>query len=472
VPGANNEVSVNAALWGHLRYLATPDASVGTDDDALGLANGMQDFWDVFEGYLPGASSISMEDFWDGWFTPPYSKGHLTEMKAIFTARGIEYFDDAYEADDDDVQAKTVLAGAPSKHHTTYGVGDEDWAILALQGGSPYTFETLNLRSGADTRLDLFAQDATTSLAANDDRVSGDPSSFISYNATHVAHRLFAVPAPRRRAHLRLVGPARHRRAGTGRGERSVDRGRGGRHSLALACRAQRRLLALRDRARRPGQRPWDVLAGAPAVTDGVLYSYLDGGVQAGETFYYRIVGVETTGERQAFGPFAATAAVPARTALHAPQPNPFNPTTDDRLRTAARGAPGARHLHGRTASGCGRSSAARSWRRDRIRRSGMVATPPGARRFRRLSRSARGRWRVVRAPCSAGALTAGAARASRSESEASGLRGQGSARSGTNGRTRMARRWIAVAILVGVALQAGCGASTPASVLSATSCA
>jgi len=301
---------------------------VGTDDDALGLANGMQDFWDVFEGYLPGASSISMEDFWDGWFTPPYSKGHLTEMKAIFTARGIEYFDDAYEADDDDVQAKTVLAGAPSKHHTTYGVGDEDWAILALQGGSPYTFETLNLRSGADTRLDLFAQDATTSLAANDDRVSGDPSSFISYTPPtsrivylrcrrHVdAHTygswdllVTGVPVPVAVSEVSIAGEAGGIRL-RWRAERS-----GGFSHFEIERGAQ-------------ANGPWDVLAGAPAVTDGVVYSYLDGGVQAGETFYYRIVGVETTGERQAFGPFAATAAVPARTALHAPQPNPFNPTT------------------------------------------------------------------------------------------------------------------------------------------------
>jgi hypothetical protein len=181
VPGADNEVSVNAALWDITDTPSTPDASGGTDDDALALADGPQDFWDVFEGYFPTATSISMEDFWDGWFSPPYSKGHLAEMRSAFSARGIEYLPDSYEADNSVAQAKTVVGGSPSTHHTTYGAGDEDWVVIALQGLAPYTFETTNLLSGADTRLDLFATNGTSLLAANDDRGGGDPSSRITY---------------------------------------------------------------------------------------------------------------------------------------------------------------------------------------------------------------------------------------------------------------------------------------------------
>ena len=46
----------------------------------------------------------------------------------------------------------------------------------------------------------------------------------------------------------------------------------------------------------------------------------------------YYLVGIDAAGQRQAFGPFATTAFAPARLALHAPSPNPFNPRLEIRL--------------------------------------------------------------------------------------------------------------------------------------------
>src|SRR5262249_10499966 len=67
--GSGNEYSVNAVLWDIVDRPTTLDASPGTDDDPMNLADGPARFWSVFINYIPSAPTISIEDFWDGWFS-------------------------------------------------------------------------------------------------------------------------------------------------------------------------------------------------------------------------------------------------------------------------------------------------------------------------------------------------------------------------------------------------------------------
>ena len=328
-PGANNEVTVNALLWDTVDTPSTLDASSGVDDDALALADGPGDFWDVLIGHIKFASSISLEDFWDGWVL--LGKGHLTEMQPIFGARKVEYFLDGFESDALPVLAKTVVAGAPATHRTTYPAGDQDWFLIGVVGGAEYTFLTQNLWSGADTSLDLFAADGTTPLASNDDVVSGDPSSRIVYTPPVSGH-----------VYLRC--------------RRKTDPHTYGSYDLAVfgppvpVELSDVQLTALpegnelRWRARRDGSfshfeveraadaaGPWSVVAAVePTALEGTaaLYAFLDRDVEPGRAYAYRLAGVDTNGERSTFGPFVLESVAPSRFVLLAPYPNPFNPST------------------------------------------------------------------------------------------------------------------------------------------------
>lgn len=329
--GANNEVSVNASLWDLFDAAATNDASPGTDDDIMSIPNPGLAFWRVIRNYLPGAASISLEDFWDGWFSPAINNGFTTEMRSVFGAQKAEYFPDSFEDNDNTTQAKSVVGGAPASHHTIYGIGDEDWIQVAVAAGGNYVFETTNLLSGADTRLDLFATNGATLLAFNDDRISGDPSSRIAWTAPAAG---LVYLRCRRKADTHTYGSYDLQVTGPAVPVEVSD----------ISLRAVAAGIELRWRAlpsagfshfdvERSGTEsgPYEVVNGAPVepeAGDAFAYVYLDAEVAAGRSYYYRLVGVETSGERRSFGPFFAAAPVPAALRLRSPAPNPFNPTT------------------------------------------------------------------------------------------------------------------------------------------------
>ncbi len=106
--GSTNEVAVTAALWDITDGTGTGDGSPGTDDDTL--ARPFADVWKVLRNYLPTvtAPGITIEDFWDGWFSPIVNNGSLLQMEAVFAAvNGIEFKLDALEPDNS-------LAAAPN----------------------------------------------------------------------------------------------------------------------------------------------------------------------------------------------------------------------------------------------------------------------------------------------------------------------------------------------------------------------
>ena len=187
--GATSETVVHSSLWDLGDGPATTDSSPGTDEPWDLLQGHDQDRFEVQDVYIPTAANISLEDFWDGWFYPPFGNGHLPEMRAIFRQFGVEYEPDVMEPNDTVAEARLVTPG-PAVYHLTYfadrnidlvGEPDPDFFGFDAVGGSPYTLETFNLLGDANTALTLYAADGVTVLASNDDRAAGDKSSLIAY---------------------------------------------------------------------------------------------------------------------------------------------------------------------------------------------------------------------------------------------------------------------------------------------------
>lgn len=106
---------------------------------------------------------------------------------------------DAYEPDDDAAQATTAtpVPGGVEQTRTLVRLGpdrfrDTDWIGFSAQAGRGYSVHTRALGPLADTILELYAADATTSLGYNDDDPFGErlaswlslcPSSDTTYHA-------------------------------------------------------------------------------------------------------------------------------------------------------------------------------------------------------------------------------------------------------------------------------------------------
>jgi hypothetical protein len=330
--GCGNELAVNMVLWDIADGEGTQDASPGSDDDPMGIPDAASRFWDVLTNYLPlpTVSSISIEDFWDGWFARGH--GFLAEMRQVFAARCMEFFEDAYEQDDNRILARTGGVLSIVTHHTIYPAGDLDWTLFNGVAGGSYTFETRNLPCRSDTRLRLLDSDGTTLLASNDDQSPGDPSSRIQYTPTRDGTLYLELSRP----------------SGGGLVYASCDLAVSIVVPVVLSDVQVEALLDgvhLRWQARadpgfshfeveRSGARegPYAVVSTSPVLASPgstTLFEYLDRSVEPTATYYYRLAAVETSGERAWFGPYEATAAAPARLVLHPARPNPFNPATE-----------------------------------------------------------------------------------------------------------------------------------------------
>ena len=187
--GATSETTVYAALWDIGDGPTTTDDTPG-GDESWDLLQGLDaSVFRVMNVAIPQATNISLEDFWDGWFSPAVANGHHSEMLGIFEHLGVEYETDPFEPNDTVSEAKLIVPGPPTHHLTFFAdrngdfVGEPDPDVFAFDavGGSSYTIETLNLLGAADTALTLLAADGVTVLASNDNRTAGDSSSLIAY---------------------------------------------------------------------------------------------------------------------------------------------------------------------------------------------------------------------------------------------------------------------------------------------------
>jgi hypothetical protein len=185
---------VFTALWDVFDGPGELDFTPGVDDTVVDLLDlDDTEHWEVMTSGLPGRSRISTEDYWDAWFESPVFNGHLLEMISIFgDGVGIEYFEDLYEPNGSLATAASVQPDGTLIHATFFndpggdgsgeGVREHDWFSFPALQGVDYNIETLNLWSAADTKITI-TDGAGTTLVSNDDRSSGDPSSFVNWTA-------------------------------------------------------------------------------------------------------------------------------------------------------------------------------------------------------------------------------------------------------------------------------------------------
>ena len=194
--GDTSEVTVARALWDLADGPDTPDFDPGFDlepHDLTEFADG--EIWQVMTDGLPGRSSITAEDFWDAWFEPPVANGFVYELRTVFSdGFGIDFLPDPFEPNDAKTEAAPIVADGNGRVATFFsdldgdGSGgnakEEDWFSFAAKTDWRYEIETLNLISGADTHLRLY-DEGNGLLASNNDRSSGDPSSYLQWTAPH-----------------------------------------------------------------------------------------------------------------------------------------------------------------------------------------------------------------------------------------------------------------------------------------------
>lgn len=189
--GDDNEVRVANCLWDIMDGPSTPDFDQGVEE-VYDLLVGMDmDIWEVMTIYIPTASSITLEDFWDGWFSSGIANSFMAAMEQIFSQFFVEFFPDSAEPNNSAATAYAVQANGTSSHFTLFsdperdgfGAADSDYFSFQSIASSTYTIETLNLMNDANTYLELYDTNGTTLLASNDNRASGDESSRISWVA-------------------------------------------------------------------------------------------------------------------------------------------------------------------------------------------------------------------------------------------------------------------------------------------------
>jgi hypothetical protein len=151
-----SEVSVATFLW---------DIFDSANEAFDGLSLNITPIWDVLNGYLPSAASVSIEDFWDGWF----ARGHdsQTEMITISSDRKMELLSDVFETDDAPNPSRKIAVEL-TEHHTLYPAGDKDIVAFDVVSGQSYTIETLGLSNGADTNIEILDSNGTTVIVSND----------------------------------------------------------------------------------------------------------------------------------------------------------------------------------------------------------------------------------------------------------------------------------------------------------------
>lgn len=189
--GSTSEFNVSSDLWDIADGPATTDDTIGADDphDLMDVEDSQ--VWEVMTGYIPGATNISFEDLWDGWFLPPISNGFRLEMIAIGDHLVIQYREDAFEVNDSAGQATPVATNGSPNHSTFFrdpgldgaGAADTDYFSFSANAQQGYTVETQNLRSDGNTFLEILDTDGQTVLASNNDRTPGDDSSRLDWTA-------------------------------------------------------------------------------------------------------------------------------------------------------------------------------------------------------------------------------------------------------------------------------------------------
>lgn len=155
IKGSDNMLAVCAALWDITDGTGSDDGSPATDDDPL--SRSFSDVWRVLTQYIPTltAPGRSVEDFWDGWFSPSIANGSQSEMQTIFAGiNGIEFIADAQESDNSSGEARLLQAAQVSFQNGPRVVINE------VDAGE---IDTIELFNAGDREADLTGWTVTAS---------------------------------------------------------------------------------------------------------------------------------------------------------------------------------------------------------------------------------------------------------------------------------------------------------------------
>ena len=123
---------------------------------------GVTPIFDTLWSLMPAATGqANLEQFWDGWLTGvDVTQAELGQAAAI--ERKINYFEDQFETDNGNLYVVVADCLSAStcyeQEHTLYldsGVLDNDVVVLNVSKNLQYTVETLYLKNGADTILQV-----------------------------------------------------------------------------------------------------------------------------------------------------------------------------------------------------------------------------------------------------------------------------------------------------------------------------
>jgi fibronectin type 3 domain-containing protein len=137
----------------------------------------VQPIWDTLSSFksIPTASPVSLETFWDSWYSLRSLSTATTELVTvidIYSARSITYAADIFEIDDLLASASTYTVGftgqqARTFYAKTYPAADVDVVSFSATSGKTYTITTSNMLNGADTAI-LVSGPTGTVIVQND----------------------------------------------------------------------------------------------------------------------------------------------------------------------------------------------------------------------------------------------------------------------------------------------------------------
>ena len=170
--GAADEVAVACTLYDIVDDENSIDLSPGVDDEAfvsgtqIGGLSVHEAWFAAFEGPVRLAPNVTLNDFWDGWFSVHGAAGLHSELELLYRNRRVQYFNDVYEPNNTRATAAPIHGfDTWSTFLTLYsGTGavpvpgkfDEDWYSMELVKGSQIRVATRypNGASDADTQAD------------------------------------------------------------------------------------------------------------------------------------------------------------------------------------------------------------------------------------------------------------------------------------------------------------------------------
>ena len=146
--GSANETNVTSALWDLIDGPATPDATPGVDDDSVDetsqVAWAIETTW--LKGTLPASESVTVEDYYQGWFALNGASFHKPGVDEIFvTLAKMPFYEDGFEADNS-------VASAGSIQPVAHALGGTHVVINEIDSGP---LDAIELYNGTAVAVDL-----------------------------------------------------------------------------------------------------------------------------------------------------------------------------------------------------------------------------------------------------------------------------------------------------------------------------